>query len=70
MNYGAAVKAEICKEIPVILEHILFNERYHEAMIQNIKKIQKPYAAKEIISEISKCLNYKKEATTNQQSHD
>jgi processive 1,2-diacylglycerol beta-glucosyltransferase len=69
MNYGAAVKAEICEEIPVILEHILFNERYYKAMVQNIKKIQKPYAAKEIISEISKCANYKKEATTNQQSH-
>jgi processive 1,2-diacylglycerol beta-glucosyltransferase len=70
MKYGAAVKAEICEEIPAILEHILFNERYYEAMVQNITKIQKPYAAKEIISEISKCVNYKKEVTTNQQSHD
>jgi processive 1,2-diacylglycerol beta-glucosyltransferase len=42
MNYGVAVRAEICEEIPVILEYILFNERYHEAMIQNIKNLMLP----------------------------
>lgn len=52
LKYGAALIAEVYKDIPVVLEQFLSNENYYEEIIQNIKKIQKPNAAKEIIDKI------------------
>ncbi|MFC0273933.1 glycosyltransferase [Metabacillus herbersteinensis] len=52
LKYGAALIAEVYKDIPVVLEQFLSNESYYEEIIQNIKKIQKPNAAKEIIDKI------------------
>ncbi|UTW69099.1 hypothetical protein KHA80_18430 [Anaerobacillus sp. HL2] len=29
MNYGAAIKAEVAEEIPILLERIIFKKYYH-----------------------------------------
>lgn len=48
MNYGAAIKAEIIEEIPVLLEQIIFNKHYHEIMTENARKLKEPHAASKI----------------------
>lgn len=48
MNYGAAIKAEVVEEIPVLLERIIFNKHYHSLMTENAKKLKQPNAASEI----------------------
>ncbi|OIJ10374.1 hypothetical protein BKP37_17660 [Anaerobacillus alkalilacustris] len=48
MNYGAAIKAEVVEEIPILLERIVFNDHYHSIMTENAKKLKQPNAAKEI----------------------
>ncbi|MCT8140369.1 glycosyltransferase [Anaerobacillus sp. CMMVII] len=48
MNYGAAIKAEIVEEIPVLLERIIFNDHYHSLMTENATKLKQPEAASNI----------------------
>ncbi|RXI98215.1 glycosyltransferase [Anaerobacillus alkaliphilus] len=48
MNYGAAIKAEIVEEIPVLLERIIFNPHYHSIMTENAKKLKISNSAKQI----------------------
>ncbi len=54
MNYGAAIRAEVIEEIPVLLERIIFNKYYHSMMVENAQKLKKPFAANEIASIINK----------------
>lgn len=53
MNYGAAIKAEVVEEIPVLLERIIFNKHYHSLMTENAKKLKQPNAASDIAEIIS-----------------
>lgn len=48
LNYGAAIKAEIVDEIPVLLERIIFNDHYHGLMTENAKRLKQPFASREI----------------------
>lgn len=48
MNYGAAIKAEIVEEIPVLLERIIFNNHYHKIMTENMGMLKEPHAASKI----------------------
>lgn len=53
LKYGAALTVEFYNDIPVVLEKLLFNENFYNSMLFNIQKIQKPYAAAEIINKIN-----------------
>lgn len=53
MNYGAAIKAEIVEEIPILLERIIFNDYYHKIMTENARKLKEPYAASSIAEIVS-----------------
>lgn len=51
LNYGAAIKAEVVEEIPVLLDRIIFNDYYSNIMKQNANKI-KPTQSVETICDI------------------
>lgn len=48
MNYGAAIKAEVVEEIPILLERIIFKEYYHNLMTESARKLKEPDAANQI----------------------
>ncbi len=65
MNYGAAIKAEVVEEIPVLLERIIFNSHYHSLMTENAKRLKTSNSAKEIAEIIYKQAILRRNQKTN-----
>ncbi|OIJ10100.1 hypothetical protein BKP35_13365 [Anaerobacillus arseniciselenatis] len=65
MNYGAAIKAEVLEEIPVLLERIIFNKYYNKMMQENAHKL-KPNNAATAISNVIETIDAREQKITNE----
>lgn len=48
-DYGATIKAEMSDSIPLLLERVLYDDKYIEMMSNQAKKLKRPNAAKDCI---------------------
>ncbi len=50
IDQGAAIKAEMTESLPLLLERVLYEEKYYEVLKQNAQRLKRPDAAKDCVS--------------------